>query len=552
MVLAWLRPGLFSLIFAVLGLYAPGCLERRDEPTASEDAPCAACHGDPGRSGSPLERAAPPRDLRGSWEPGHPGVGAHAEHLASTSHAVVACSECHLVPDRSDAPGHADSESPAEVVFGPLAQAGGRHPAYDPNARVCSDTACHRDADAVWTEPRSTARACGSCHGLPPPPPHPASEACSSCHGEVLDEDRAFVDPRLHVNGRVETSEGGCTDCHGQGESPAPPPDLSGDESPSSPGVGAHQAHLDGGGLGRAVECAECHPVPETVGDASHIDGPPVEVVLTGTAAAHGREPFFDADSGSCQQSYCHGPSPGAVSGSPDWTEVGPLGCDACHGLPPEPPHPPMQACGLCHGEVVTDALEILEPTRHVDGVVDVEVPDDCTACHGGATPAPPPDLLGERDPTSPGVGAHQAHLAGTDWARRVACDECHQVPEATLDEGHLDSALPADLVFSGAAAAFGGAPSYQDGSCRETSCHGGVFPGGHRSGGSLTEPRWTDVGGAPAECGACHGLPPPAPHPYGNLNPTCSACHENIDSDNRTFTRPDLHVDGVVTFTVD
>jgi hypothetical protein len=45
--------------------------------------------------------------------------------------------------------------------------------------------------------------------------------------------------------------------------------------------------------------------------------------------------------------------------------------------------------------------------------------------------------------------------------------------------------------------------------------------------------------------------LPPPAPHPRGDLNPTCSACHENIDPDNLTFNRPDLHVDGIVTFTL-
>jgi hypothetical protein len=46
--------------------------------------------------------------------------------------------------------------------------------------------------------------------------------------------------------------------------------------------------------------------------------------------------------------------------------------------------------------------------------------------------------------------------------------------------------------------------------------------------------------------------LPPPPPHPYAALNPVCSACHENIAPDNTTFERPELHVDGVVTFGVD
>jgi hypothetical protein len=30
-----------------------------------------------------------------------------------------------------------------------------------------------------------------------------------------------------------------------------------------------------------------------------------------------------------------------------------------------------------------------------------------------------------------------------------------------------------------------------------------------------------------------------------------CSACHENIAPDNQTFIRPELHVDGVVTYDV-
>ena len=49
----------------------------------------------------------------------------------------------------------------------------------------------------------------------------------------------------------------------------------------------------------------------------------------------------------------------------------------------------------------------------------------------------------------------------------------------------------------------------------------------------------------------ACHSLPPPAPHPYLQFNPVCSACHQDIAPDNKTFVRPDLHADGIVTFSV-
>src|SRR5262249_17798253 len=106
-------------------------------------------------------------------------------------------------------------------------------------------------------------------------------------------------------------------------------------------------------------------------------------------------------------------------------------------------------------------------------------------------------------------------------------------------------------LIFSGAALAYGAMPVYVDGTCENTSCHGGVFPQGDPSGGANTEPVWTTVDGTQATCGTCHALPPPAPHPKVEFNPICSGCHQDIASDNVTFVRPDLHVDGIVTFTL-
>jgi predicted CxxxxCH...CXXCH cytochrome family protein len=116
------------------------------------------------------------------------------------------------------------------------------------------------------------------------------------------------------------------------------------------------------------------------------------------------------------------------------------------------------------------------------------------------------------------------------------------------LDPGHIDTALPAEVVFSGVATAFGAKPVYEQGTCRDSACHGGVFPNGHRSGGSNTAPEWTRVDGSQARCDGCHGMPPPRPHPY----PTdCSSCHEDVAKDNLSFSRPELHIDGSVTFTL-
>jgi predicted CxxxxCH...CXXCH cytochrome family protein len=187
-----------------------------------------------------------------------------------------------------------------------------------------------------------------------------------------------------------------------------------------------------------------------------------------------------------------------------------------------------------------------------VDGVVDVETEQACTACHGSDDdPAPPLDLAGNMDTEAPGVGAHRIHVTGTSRSRAVACESCHLVPEHLLDEGHVDTSGPAEVRLTGAAVAFGGTAEYTNGRCQNTSCHGGVFPDGHASGATDPEPVWTRVDGSQTDCGGCHGMPPPRPHPRGDLNPTCNACHENIEADNRTFRRPDLHVDGEVTFLV-
>jgi len=182
----------------------------------------------------------------------------------------------------------------------------------------------------------------------------------------------------------------------------------------------------------------------------------------------------------------------------------------------------------------------------------------ECAECHGGSLEAseefpewiaaPPYNLSGEMDRDARGNGAHEVHLRGSATARALLCSECHLVPETTDAPGHMDSPYPADLTFSGPAAnAFEATPVFDPATqtCKQTFCHGGYFVGGRPSGGLLTEPKWTDSSGAPAACDGCHGQPPPDPHPRTDA---CSDCHKNIAPD-LTFTRPELHVDGTVTF---
>ncbi len=535
-----------------LAALLPSCLESRERPEPAREERCTGCHGDPARPGDFLARSAPPADLSGATDPSYPGVGAHSIHLeGSATHPAFACTECHVVPERVDSPGHADSARPAELVFGPLARTDHHHPSYDAAGQTCRDSYCHRGARAVWSLPRSSGEACGTCHALPPPAPHPASTRCSVCHADVVDENQRIIAPELHVNGTVEYRAGAdtCTLCHGEGENPAPPLDTLGHMEVSSLGVGAHAAHLGGGRAGRPLECTECHRVPERVEDETHIDEPPAEVTLTGVAATRDHAPRWDHELATCSDTYCHGP--GERHGtSPLWTEATELSCTSCHGAPPPPPHPRSARCENCHANVVNDSMHIVDRARHVNGIVDVVVTDDCSACHGGKKNAAPPlGVLGETLTSQAAVGAHQAHLVENGRARPVPCAECHEVPADVLAKGHLDSDLPAEVVFSGAALSFGATPRYENGRCVESACHGAVFPSAYGSGGSHTTPSWTRVNGSEAKCGTCHGLPPPRPHPYVNQSPDCSACHKDLDKDNVTFVRPDLHVNGQVTF---
>jgi len=547
------RLGPLTLVLAVAAAVAaalvPGCQEQR-EPLAStkNEKACTACHGDPTRG------AAPPTDTLGNTDPAYRGVGAHQNHLtASATHAAVECSECHIVPKATGDEGHADDALPAEVVFGTLAKTGDRSPKWhieeDAGAKFrCSDTYCHRGSDATWTAPRASDAACGTCHGVPPAPPHPQNEACHVCHAEVIDENRVFKDPALHVNGKVEGGAKDCDSCHGSGGVAAPPKDLSGNTLVTALGVGAHRVHLGGGDVSRALACSECHAVPAKVEDPGHTDSAlPAEVALVGVAQSDNRTPIWDRKAKRCADAWCHSPSKPAPS--PEWTsDAGRLPCTGCHQTPPPAPHPQMTDCSRCHGAVVNDDDKtIKDRSKHVDGVVDVVVPQGCDGCHGSTTnPAPPSDLAGNTATTSPGVGAHQKHLLGSGLARKVGCGECHVVPATWDAKGHTDTAGPAELTFGGVATTGGAAPVYTTaGTCEKSYCHGDAFPGGKPSGGSLTKPKWTQVDGSQAPCGGCHALPPPFPH---TTLSDCQMCHKNIDSSFK-FKGPDTHVDGVATF---
>jgi predicted CxxxxCH...CXXCH cytochrome family protein len=542
------RPLERAALLLVVVTLAPlaGC--EAGEPFADGYGPrqvtCSSCHG------SALN-AAPPMALDGSTDTTAIGVGAHQAHLRDGSiRLALACTECHVVPDAIDDTGHIDP-LPADMWFGPLSMTGGLLPEWDRKEASCSATYCHGGDRAgaehpapVWTLVDGSQKTCASCHGAPPPAPHVQDTRCSRCHSLTVSFDgRIQTGNATHINGLVDVDALTCTSCHGSGDNPAPPAAVGGQTETSFTGVGAHAVHTNGTALHAAFACETCHLVPLVDDAVGHRDTPlPAEVVFGGLAIGDGPSPMWDGVG--CSNVACHGSgSIGASHPEPIWTVIdgSQKTCTSCHGMPPPAPHVQNANCAACHGLVVYEQ-QIIAPALHVNGVVDVVEPS-CASCHGtlNFAGAPPVDLDGNVDTTSPGVGAHITHLLGTERSSPVACSECHIVPLTVDATSHIDDDGAAELTF-GAVASAGGSlsPIYENLTCSNIACHGGDGS----SGGSLTTPQWNVVDGTQAACGTCHGLPPALPHPPRT---DCASCHGSVVNAEGGFVNAWAHVNGVV-----
>ena len=294
--------------------------------------------------------------------------GSHAAHLGT---AAVPCAECHVVPTRWDDEGHVRvagrrDDAPAEVVLGALAARDlvpPRRPAppsYDAATQTCAGVYCHGatlgDAAALVTAPRwgqPDAATCRSCHGAPPAG-HVPSARCDSCHRGAV-----------HIDAMIEVGTG-CSSCHGDADSPAPPRGLGGETTTPELAVGAHRAHLTSSTLRGPIVCATCHLVPATIDAVGHLDTvEPAEVV-----AAIG----WVRATATCGDT-CHGDA------RPAWNDSSgeAAACGTCHGLPPDDadhvPAMPRSSCTTCHPSVDADgAIVFVTPdtSEHLDGQIDL------------------------------------------------------------------------------------------------------------------------------------------------------------------------------------
>lgn len=164
---------------------------------------CSSCHGTSDSNGAP----AP--DLQGNTDVSAIGVGVHAAHLTGTGLATnIACSDCHIVPEKTEDASHLDRDMIAEVVFSDFATGKLRgvtlNASWNRETATCSNVYCHDPAgsgqEIKWTEEKSFG--CGSCHGFPPGGGHPDDNDCEKCHSAAYKD--GDLDPTKHLNGTLE------------------------------------------------------------------------------------------------------------------------------------------------------------------------------------------------------------------------------------------------------------------------------------------------------------------------------------------------------------
>jgi predicted CxxxxCH...CXXCH cytochrome family protein len=272
-----------------------------------------------------------------------------------------------------------------------------------------------------------------------------------------------------------------------------------------------------------------------------HANG--VAEVSFGTLATKDGAPArWDRAAGTCSSTYCHGQfAGGALTNAPSWTIVdgSQAACGTCHGVPPPSPHAASPSCGSCHEDYTATTVN---RALHANGTVDV-LPLTCASCHGDpgragsvhVKAAPPVGTHGETATSARAVGAHQQHVLGSALSRPFGCAECHLVPSSTT---HADGIAAVTWSAEALARADGAGPVWNGTTCAATYCHGTTLG----AGGSVTAPVvWTQVDGTQAACGACHGAPPPAPHPG---SPSCGRCHAGYGAGTVNL---DTHVNGAI-----
>ncbi len=224
-----------------------------------------------------------------------------------------------------------------------------------------------------------------------------------------------------------------------------------------------------------------------------------------------------------------------------------------------------MTDCQTCHSSDYSGGFtspSCVECHTSSDG------PEACNTCHGNfddiSMIAPPRDLDKNTVTTSPGVGAHSIHLYENNLGMEIPCVTCHQVPQNVYDQGHVDSELPAEIIFTQLALVNNGvnsAYSYEQSTCSNTYCHGNFIYTKDSAPDSLkfayesdqisgnnSSVVWNQVDGTQAPCGSCHGLPP-----EGHIMVSSTSCgrggicHPGVVDFDGNISDPTKHINGEI-----
>jgi predicted CxxxxCH...CXXCH cytochrome family protein len=285
----------------------------------------------------------------------------------------------------------------------------------------------------VWTRVDGTQKQCGSCHGAPPPAPHPHDPACQNCHADA-GPSLTIKTPAQHIDGTVQITSvhpagynarekhghdfdaqgpapcatagchgvaltggntGGpscntchtagwqtdCKFCHGTTADGAPPAGVLGQTAASDVHVGAHARHVGATATHAAWDCTTCHTRPSTALTPGHIDGANGVVRAEVVFSTLNPSSAYSFSAATCASSYCHG-SGVATRTSPAWTQMTPLACvDGCHGGDPNRTgmssghrrNEHRKPCATCHKSVVNATGTIMNVALHVNGAKDVQ-----------------------------------------------------------------------------------------------------------------------------------------------------------------------------------
>jgi predicted CxxxxCH...CXXCH cytochrome family protein len=265
------------------------------------------CHG-----GTDNQSGAPPSATWGN--DGDPvRIGAHTVHGQGSAFApAFDCDVCHVKPADALSSGHVDGIT--QVPFHGIATTANQQPRWDHATATCSNIYCHgatltggTNTTPVWTGGHGQV-ACGTCHGVPPPSPHPSQDpnltTCASCHANTVDATGnliAIAAGGKHLDGVIEATSSHppewtdptsqwfhaysanagiakCTPCHG--------PNL---DQPNGGCGRCHDTNLPAGIASWKVNCTMCHG-----GTDNQTGAPPrttwgktAEFALVGAHTAH-------------------------------------------------------------------------------------------------------------------------------------------------------------------------------------------------------------------------------------------------------------------------